>query len=53
MLADKRILPVRQLDNKIMRPGELGRSNDLFHWKTRIDQGDIVPDGTVEQKVFL
>src|SRR5215467_4856281 len=52
-LAHDRVVSLRQLDDEIVRAGELRRGHNLMHPQGWIGERDIVADGSVEQHIFL
>src|SRR5215471_373969 len=52
-LPDHRVVAIGQLENEFMGTGQLRRGDDPMHGQGWIGKGDVVPDGTIEQDVFL
>ena len=52
-LADDGVVAFRQLQNEVVRAGELGRGDDPLDRHGRIGERDIVADRAVEQHVLL
>ncbi len=53
MLADQRVVALREFADELVRARELGRFDDRLDGQRRIDERDVVPDRAVEQRVFL
>ena len=51
--ADDRVVALGQLQNEFMRARELGRRNDAFDRKCRIDQRDVLAHRAVEEHALL
>src|SRR6185312_1732173 len=52
-LSDRTVVCLRQLEDEIMRAGELRRFHDLRHGRIRQLDGDVFPHATVEEKTLL
>ncbi len=52
-LADDGVVAFRQLEDEVVRAGELGGGDDALHRRRRIGERDVVADGAVEQHVLL
>src|SRR5947208_14085295 len=52
MLAYQGVIAFRQLDNEVMRPGQLGGLNNEFHGHARIGEGNIVAYGPAESEIY-
>src|SRR5581483_8333393 len=53
MLADRRIVAVREGEDEIMRVGGLGGCDDFRLTRTRFAEGNILANGAAEKENFL
>ena len=52
-LTDRRLVPLRESGDEVVRLGSLRRRDDLLHRRLRLAEGDVLADGAGEEERIL